>query len=132
MKIRIDAVGLFVKDMKTMVAFYHDVMGMETNWKGEANAEFFTDGARLIMYGRDDFEKMTSQRYSYPNGWNGTMELAFELPLFQDVDIEFTRLVAAGAIPVMPPTDEPWGQRTSFVADPEGNLLEIGSFGKGG
>jgi hypothetical protein len=27
------------------------------------------------------------------------------------------------------PTTMPWGQRTSYIADPEGNLLEIGSFG---
>jgi uncharacterized glyoxalase superfamily protein PhnB len=29
---------------------------------------------------------------------------------------------------VLPPTTMPWGQRTSYVADPEGNLVEIGSF----
>ena len=28
----------------------------------------------------------------------------------------------------MEPTTEPWGQRTCYVADPEGNLIEIGSF----
>ena len=25
-------------------------------------------------------------------------------------------------------TTEPWGQRTCYVADPEGNLIEISSF----
>jgi catechol 2,3-dioxygenase-like lactoylglutathione lyase family enzyme len=25
---------------------------------------------------------------------------------------------------------EPWGQRTCYVADPDGNLIEIGSFSK--
>jgi catechol 2,3-dioxygenase-like lactoylglutathione lyase family enzyme len=25
-------------------------------------------------------------------------------------------------------TTEPWGQRTCYVADPDGNLIEIGSF----
>ena len=29
---------------------------------------------------------------------------------------------------VLPPTTEPWGQRTCYVADPDGNLIEIGSF----
>lgn len=24
--------------------------------------------------------------------------------------------------------DEPWGQRTCFVADPEGNIIEVSSF----
>ncbi len=30
----------------------------------------------------------------------------------------------------MEPTTEPWGQRTCYIADPEGNLIEIGSFVK--
>lgn len=129
MRIRIDAVGLFVNNMETMVSFYRDVMGMETEWNGEPNAEFFTEGTRLIMYGKEDFEKMTSQKYNYPQGFNGTMELAFDYPQFEDVDKEFERLVNAGAKPVLNPTDEPWGQRTCYVADPEGNLIEISSFG---
>lgn len=36
--------------------------------------------------------------------------------------------IAAGAESVMEPTTEPWGQRTCYIADPEGNLIEIGSF----
>lgn len=30
----------------------------------------------------------------------------------------------------MKPTTEPCGQRTCYIADPEGNLIEIGSFNK--
>ncbi|MCI6338027.1 VOC family protein [Prevotella sp. P2-180] len=33
-----------------------------------------------------------------------------------------------GAKPVFAPTTEPWGQHTYYVADPEGNLIEISSF----
>lgn len=33
-----------------------------------------------------------------------------------------------GAKSIMEPTTEPWGQRTCYVADPEGNLIEISSF----
>jgi lactoylglutathione lyase len=60
------------------------------------------------------------------------MELAFDFPQFADVDREFQRLIKAGAISVLEPTDEPWGQRTSYVSAPEGNLIEIASFGKAG
>ena len=42
----------------------------------------------------------------------------------------FAEVTANGAQPVMPPTTEPWGQRTCYIADPEGNLVEIGSFVK--
>lgn len=130
MSLRIDAVGLFVNDMRTMVAFYRDVLGMQTNWNGEANAELTANGTRLIFYGRVDFENMVAHPFSYPQGLNGTMEIAFDLPNRPDVDSEYRRLIAAGAASVLEPTDEPWGQRTCYIADPEGNLLEFGSFAK--
>ena len=42
----------------------------------------------------------------------------------------YRKAVACGASPVMEPTTEPWGQRTCYIADPEGNLIEIGSWNK--
>lgn len=129
--LKMDAVGLFVKDMKTMVAFYREVLGMQTDWNGTPNAELSSGGMRLMMFGRKDFEGMTAQAYTYPSHINGTMELSFSLPRFADVDREYKRICEAGGKAVFAPTDEPWGQRTSYVADPEGNLIEISSFDVG-
>ena len=47
------------------------------------------------------------------------------------VDRVYKEVIEKGAAPVMPPATEEWGQRTCYVADPEGNLIEIGSFVKG-
>lgn len=47
------------------------------------------------------------------------------------VDKVYEEVIAAGAKGVMPPTTESWGQRTCYIADPEGNLVEIGSFEEG-
>jgi len=52
------------------------------------------------------------------------------VPTFTDVDKEYQHALANGAASVLPPTTEPWGQRTCYVADPDGNLIEIGSFVK--
>lgn len=43
---------------------------------------------------------------------------------------EYTRIIAQGGHPVLEPTTEPWGQRTCYIAEPEGNLVEIGSFNR--
>ena len=83
---------------------------------------------RLIFFPRTAFEEMTSQHYSYPTGNNGTMELAIDVPTFADVDKEYERAVTLGGKAVFAPTTEPWGQRTCYIADPEGNLIEISSF----
>ena len=130
-KVRIDAIGLFVEDLKAMVAFYRDVVGFEIHWDGGPLAEFINDGVRFMMFPRREFENIVGRDLEYPKRLNGTMELAIDLPKFEDVDPEYERLVRAGAKPIYAPKTEPWGMRSSYVADPEGNLLEIGSWNKG-
>lgn len=129
--IKLDAVGLFVKDIKTMVEFYRDVLGFQMEWDGGPFAQCTSGGARLMMYPRKDFEELVKTGLGYPAGLNGTMELAIDLPGYEDVDIEYTRLTEAGARGVYPPKTEMWGMRSSYIADPEGNLIEIGSWNKG-
>ncbi len=127
-------VGLFVDDIGTMVAFYRDVLGMEPNdeWDGTGPyAEFVHEGIRFAMYERAKLPALLGTTPGYPEGLNGTFELAIDLPHFADVDTEFERVVAAGATPVYEPRNEPWGMRSSMVADPEGNLIEIGSWNTG-
>ncbi|HOQ98250.1 MAG TPA: VOC family protein [Anaerolineae bacterium] len=132
MGLKFDAVGLFVGDLQRMVAFYRDVLGAEIEWDGVGPfAEFRHAGIRFMMYARNELQGYLGTEVTYPAGLNGTFELAIDLPRFGDVDVEFARVVVAGARPVLAPRTEPWGMRTSFVADPDGNLIEIGSWGKG-
>ena len=122
-------VGLFTIDNAKMVAFYRDIFGFKTEWNGiDPNVEMTLGASRIIMFPRDAFEQMTSHEYAYPDGTNGTLLLSFDVRSFADVDKEYDRAVSMGAKPVVFPTTEPWGQRTSYVADPEGNLIEISSF----
>lgn len=124
-----NTIALFTTNNREVVDFYCNIFGFETDWDGkEPNVEMRLDGMRLLLFPREDFEQMISQRLSYPSGINGTMEISFDVPTFADVDSEYDRAVSMGAKPVMQPTTEPWGQRTCYVADPEGNLIEISSF----
>ncbi len=124
-----NTIGLFTTDNARIVAFYRDIFGFETSWNGtDPNVEMTLGSSRIILFPRDAFEQMTSQPYAYPQGNNGTMEISFDVPTFADVDKEYERAVSRGAKPIFAPTTEPWGQRTCYVADPEGNLIEISSF----
>ena len=128
---RLDGFGLFVKDMGTMIRFYRDVLGFEIKEdENTSNVYLVKDGTLFLLYGRDDFEKMTSRKYEYVKGLNGHAEIALYVDTFEEVDTEFEKAVAKGADPVLEPTTEPWGQRTCYIADPEGNLIEIGSFNR--
>ena len=73
---------------------------------------------------------MTGHKYDYIKGLNGHSELALYVDTFDEVDSSFRTAVENGATPVLEPTTEPWGQRTCYIADPEGNLIEIGSWNK--
>lgn len=128
---RLDGIGLFVDDMETMIRFYRDVLGFEIKEAEDAvNVYLIKDGTLFMLYGRNNFEKMTSRKYEYLKGVNGHFEIALYVDTFEEVDIKFAKAVSKGATPVLEPTDEPWGQRTCYIADPEGNLIEIGSFNK--
>ena len=126
---RLDGFGIFVKDMGAMIRFYRDVLGFEIKEAEDtSNVYLIKDGTLFMFYGRNDFEMMTGRKYEYVKGLNGHSELALYVDTFAEVDEQFARTVSLGAVPVLEPTTEPWGQRTCYIADPEGNLIEIGSF----
>lgn len=128
---KLDGFGLFVNDMPTMIRFYRDVLGFEIKEdENTSNVYLIKDGTLFLLYGRKDFESMTSRKYDYIKDFNGHFEIALYVDTFEEVDIEFNNVVSKGAKPILEPTTEPWGQRTCYIADPEGNLIEIGSFNK--
>lgn len=128
---KLDGVGLFVNDMPTMIRFYRDVLGFEIKEdENTLNVYLIKDGTLFMLYERKNFEKMTNRKYEYSEGLNGHFEIALYVDTFEEVDEEYYKAIAKGAFPVLEPTSEPWGQRTCYIADPEGNLIEIGSFNK--
>ena len=128
---RLDGIGLFVDDMATMVRFYRDVLGFEiTEGEDAVNVYLIKDGTLFMLYERKNFEKMTSRKYEYLKGLNGHFEIALYVDTFEEVDAEYARIISMGAQSVLEPTTEPWGQRTCYIADPEGNLIEIGAFNR--
>jgi catechol 2,3-dioxygenase-like lactoylglutathione lyase family enzyme len=132
MPTRIDMIGIFVNDLRQMVTFYCEVLGFEIEWDGQGPyAEFRHDGVRFSMYERAQLPGLLGQAPTYPSGLNGTFELAIDLPTSADADAMFERVVAAGGRSIYAPRDEPWGMHSSMVTDPEGNLIEIGSWNRG-
>ncbi|MBN2147643.1 MAG: VOC family protein [Anaerolineales bacterium] len=129
---RWDMIGIFVNDLHRMVAFYRDALGFEIEWDGNGPyAEFKNEGIRFSMYERAQLPSLLGQSPTYPSGINGTFELAIDLPVSADVDREFERIVKAGGREVYAPRMEPWGMYSSMIADPEGNLIEVGSWNRG-
>ncbi|MDE6426906.1 MAG: VOC family protein [Ruminococcus sp.] len=128
---KLDGFGLFVNDMAEMIRFYRDVLGFEIKEdENTSNVYLVKDGTLFLLYGRNDFEKMTNRKYKYLKDINGHFEIALYVDTFEEVDIEYHKAISKGATHILEPVTEPWGQRTCYIADPEGNLIEIGSFNK--
>ena len=121
-------VGLFVADVQKMVQFYRDILGFETDWDSGPYAEFKVNDGGLFMFDRKQFAESMHQPYVPPQGYNLTMEVGIGVPTKTDVDQEFARLQALGVNVVQEPQTYPWDQRTFWIADPEGNYIEVGSF----
>lgn len=128
-RLKFNTVGLFTRDNKATVDFYTKIFGFTTDWDGiQPNVEMTLGDMRIILFPRDDFEQIISRKLNYPKGFNGTMEISFDVPTYVDVDKEYDHAMSMGAKPIMEPTTEPWGQRTCYIADSEDNLIEISSF----
>lgn len=128
---KLDGFGIFVKDLQTQIDFYRDVLGFEIKENAsDKNVFLEKDGTLFLMYSRADFEEMTGSKFGYANGTSGHFEIALGAENFSAVDRTFEETVSKGAKPIMEPKTMPWGQRTCYIADPEGNLIEIGSFVK--
>ena len=124
---KLGAIGLYVNDMKTMVKFYKDVMGLNISWDGGGFTAIEMEGQihHFILCSRKGYEKTIPDIYRWKKAINGNMELCFDVPTYSDVDKEFERVTKAGATPIYSPTTEPFGMRVCYIADPEGNLIEI-------
>lgn len=104
---RLDGFGLFVQDMAKMIRFYRDVLRFEIK-EGEdtSNVYLIKDDTLFLLYGRKDFEKMTSWKYEYIKGINGHTEIALYVDTFEEVDAEYENAVNKGAVSILAPETE--------------------------
>lgn len=129
--VKLDGFGIFVKDMSVMIRFYRDVLGFDIKEdENTTNVYLEKDGTLFLLYRRSDFEVMVNQSFDYVKKLNGHSEIALSVENYNAVDRAYDDVIEKGATSVLKPTTEPWGQRTCYIADPEGNLIEIGSFHK--
>ena len=81
-----------------------------------------------MLYQRDDFENLTSQKYPQIDGFKGHYMIALRVDNHGAVDYTYQTVVNQGGRSIIGPKTEEWGQRLCYVSDPEGNVIEISAF----
>ena len=124
--LKMDMVGIITSNFAEMRAFYHNVIGLEVIFEMEGDyVEFKMPGTRFGISTNKVMAEFT-RHPSYNEPKKGqTFELAFILDTPAQVDETFKEIIAKGAKEVASPADMPWGHRTAFFADPDGNIHEL-------
>ncbi len=102
--------------------FYQHVLQVEPQVYRQEYVEFPTGGAGAVLslYSLESHERLAPG--SMEAALNRSLEIEFEVA---DVDREYARLRDMRIDWVMPPTTLPWGHRSMYFRDPDGNLLNF-------
>ncbi len=104
---------LYVHDLAASQRYYRDQLGFHIDWTDGDPPDF---GAVT----RGDTQLFMCERcQGHPGSW-----IWVTTP---DVDRLHAELVKRGAIIKSPPEDKPWRVREMQVADPDGNVLRVGT-----
>jgi catechol 2,3-dioxygenase-like lactoylglutathione lyase family enzyme len=111
---------LITNDVKRLTAFYAQVLQIEPHKTGEDYVEFHTSAGTLALFSADAQEKYIPG--SVTPGQNHSAILEFRVG---KVDEEYARLHDAVKAWVKGPTTKPWGTRSIYFRDPDGNLVDF-------
>ena len=111
---------LITNDVKRLVEFYERILALEAKKTGGDYAEFPTGVGVLAIFSADAQERYIPG--SAEAAKNKSVVLQFRV---DDVDQQYLRLQGFVKTWVKPPTTQPWGTRSIYFRDPDGNLVDF-------
>ena len=114
---------VLTRDIERLDAFYRAVLQMEPRSR-EAYREFQTEPGIFSLWSLDEFEQITGTVAVQATA-GGSVMLEFQV---EDVDAEYERLRSITQLEiefVLQPTTLPWGNRSIYFRDSDGNLVNF-------
>jgi predicted enzyme related to lactoylglutathione lyase len=128
LKGKIGLITILTDNIESLKSFYSNVFGFTMEHDLGNYLEFRSEGVRFAICEREVMKRATNHP-SYGEQRRGqSFELAFPVGSSEDVDRVYNEIVAKGATTIKAPQMMPWGRKTAFIADPDGNIHEIYSY----
>jgi predicted enzyme related to lactoylglutathione lyase len=116
---RLTGMCLVSDGVRRLAGFYESVLEIEA--QGDEQYSYFDTGAvQLSIFSTQGTEGMAPGATA--GAGTGRWLIEFRVA---DVDAEHARLVALGVAIVKPPTTQPWGMRSVWFRDPDGNMVDL-------
>jgi len=124
MDLRLDFVGIVVRDMRTSLEFYRRLgLDIPEGAEDEPHAEATTPSGLRLVWDTAELIRQIDPEWTDPSGGH-RVALAFRCPDPADVDAKYEELAALG-FGHKDPWDAFWGQRYASVKDPDGNQVDL-------
>jgi catechol 2,3-dioxygenase-like lactoylglutathione lyase family enzyme len=111
---------VITNNVKRLVDFYESILVLKAKWSGENYAEFPTGVGVLAIFSAEAQEKYIPGSAEAARNKNVILEFRVA-----DVDQEYRRLHSLVKDWVKPPSTQPWGTRSVYFRDPDGNLVDF-------
>ncbi len=113
-------VCLIAENTKSLYPFYRALLDEDGLWEGDEHVHF--QDAGIAIFSVQGMDAMAPG--SMAGCGNGKAVLNFDV---EDVDRLWETLAKLGATIIKPPQNHPWGLRSVWLKDPDGNILSLRS-----
>jgi catechol 2,3-dioxygenase-like lactoylglutathione lyase family enzyme len=119
MQPRFNGIAFISDDVLGLSSFYAGLL--QATVEGDGTFAFIRGpGTALSVFSRAGMEAMVPG--STDGAGSGNFTIEFEV---DDVDVRHEELLGSGTRILKPPTTQPWGRRSLWLRDPDGNIVNL-------
>jgi uncharacterized glyoxalase superfamily protein PhnB len=109
-------------NVEKLAAFYAGLLGVRVPLN-----EYYVEvpaGPITVGFSKRKFTEYQESALSCAGRFRRTTDNILDFQV-EDVDADYERIAGLGVTWLMPPTTQPWGNRSMIFADPGGNLVNV-------